>query len=163
MCSRWCARRHSYKCVPRSAHVDTPTSNSAWRARGHSLKIQRDELRGKYVVVQIFLHTPTVAIPWRLTHMLLSLDNPKTRPLTLNSVIYFFSLHRPTLFHFTSHYFLLIYLSVMARSTIYININKQLNRVKNNFKAPMTKTTATKEYRAMSKCRKRSTNYGSPP
>ena len=91
MWSTWCARRHSYKCVPRSAHVDTRTSNSTWRARGHSLKIQRDELRGTYVVVQIFLHTPTVAIPWRLTHMLLSLDNPKTRPLTLNSVMFFFS------------------------------------------------------------------------
>ena len=141
MCSTWCARRHSYKCVPRSAHVDTPTSNSTWRARGHSLKTQRDELRGTYVVVQIFLHTPTVAIPWRLTHMLLSLDNPKTRPLTLNSVIFFF-LHRPTLFHFTSHYFFLIYVSVMARSTIYININKQLNRVKNSFKAPMTKNNS---------------------
>ena len=94
---------------------------STWRARSRST-ISRNALRGTYVVVQIFLHTPTVAIPWRLTHMLLSLDNPKTRPLILNSVI-FFSLHRPTLFHFTSHYFLLIYLSVMARSTIYININ----------------------------------------
>ena len=51
----------------------------------------------------------------------------------------------------------------MARSTIYININKQLKGGKNSFKAPMTKTTATEEYRAMSICQKRSTNYGSPP
>ena len=25
-CSTWRARRHSYKCVPRGAHVDTPTN-----------------------------------------------------------------------------------------------------------------------------------------
>ena len=32
----------------------------------------------------------------------------------------------------------------MARSTIYINNNKQIKGGKNSFKAPMTKTTATK-------------------
>ena len=26
MWSTWCARRHSYKCGPRGAHVDTPTN-----------------------------------------------------------------------------------------------------------------------------------------
>ena len=51
----------------------------------------------------------------------------------------------------------------MARSTIYININKQFKRGRSSLTPPMMKTTATKEYRVMSICRKRSTNYGSPP
>ena len=51
----------------------------------------------------------------------------------------------------------------MAGLTDYINIIKQLKRGKSSFTTPMTKTTAKTQYRAMSICRTRSTNYGSPP
>ena len=51
----------------------------------------------------------------------------------------------------------------MTLSTISMNINEQLKRRKNSFKTPLTKTTAITEYRAMSICRRRSSNYGSPP
>ena len=51
----------------------------------------------------------------------------------------------------------------MTRLTDYTNIIKQLKRGKNSSTTPMTKTTATTEYRAMSICRRRSINYGSPP
>ena len=57
----------------------------------------------------------------------------------------------------------LFYLSFMTGLTDYININKQLKREKNSFTTPLTKTTAITEYRAMSVCRRRSINYGSPP
>ena len=41
------------------------------------------------MAVQILPHTTTVAIPWRLTHLLHSRNYSKTQPLTLNSVIFF--------------------------------------------------------------------------
>ena len=37
---------------------------------------------------KFFLHTSTVAIPWQPSHMLPSLNYFKTRPLTLNSIIF---------------------------------------------------------------------------
>ena len=51
----------------------------------------------------------------------------------------------------------------MTGLTDYIHINKQLKRGENSFTTPMTKTTAIAEYRAMSICRRRRMNYGSPP
>ena len=59
-------------------------------------------------------------------------------------------------------FFLLIFLLWIDQLSTYISINN-LKRGRSSFTTPMTKTTATKEYRTMSICRKRSTNYGSPP
>ena len=103
-----------------------------------------------------------MAIHWQLTQLLHSRNYSKTRPLIINSLIFFFRCTgRLSFIHYSIFSF--FYLSVMTRSTIYININKQLKRGKNSFKTPMTKTTAITEYRAMSICLRRSSNYGSPP
>ena len=61
---------------------------STWRARYRSTN-SRNALRGTCLAAQIFLHTSTVAIPWRLTLPLHSRNYSKTRPPTLNSVIFF--------------------------------------------------------------------------
>ena len=55
---------------------------------------------------KFFLHTSTVAIPWRPTHMLPSLNCFKIRPLTLNSTIFFFIFGRFfSSIHLFSHFF----------------------------------------------------------
>ena len=100
---------------------------------------------------QIFPHTSTVAIAWRLTHLLHNRNYSKTRPLTLNSFIFSFC-YTGRLYSIHYSLFSSFYLSVMTRSTIYININKHIKRRKNSFTTPMTKTTAITEYRAMSIC-----------
>ena len=121
MWSTWCARRHSYKCVPRSPHVDTPKSNSTWRARGHSLKIQRDELRGTYVVARIDLHISTVAIPWQLPHLLHNRNYSKTRPLKLNSFHIILSLYTGRIHSFYYHHFFFFWHELLNYRLQFIN------------------------------------------
>ena len=80
---------------------------STWRARSRSTN-SRNALRGTCVAAQIFLHTSTVAIPWRPTHPLHSRNYSKTRPPTLNSVIFFLYIWPviPLLFNYSFSVFL---------------------------------------------------------
>ena len=121
MCSTWCTRRHSYKCVPRRAHVDTPTSNSTWRARGHSLKIQRDALRGTYVVARIDLQISIVAIPWQLPHLLHNRNYSKTRPLKLNSFHIILSLYTGRIHSIYYHHFFFFWHELLNYRLQFIN------------------------------------------
>ena len=87
MSSTWCARTHSYKFGPRGTHVDTPT-NVFHVVRTWMLpKNQRNKLRATHVASRIYQHIATLAIPWRLTHLLHNRNYSKTRPLKLNSSI----------------------------------------------------------------------------
>ena len=77
---------------------------STWRAGSRSTN-SRIALRGTYVAAQIFLHTSTVAIPWRHTHLLHSRNYSKTWPLTLSSVIFFSLFGRLFLYHLIIPFF----------------------------------------------------------
>ena len=85
-----------------------------------------------------YLHNSTVAIPWQLPHLLHNRNFSKTRPLTLNSIIFF-----PTQadsIPFTIRYFFLSFLCNWTNN--YININKQFKRGKSSFTTPMTKNNS---------------------
>ena len=78
--STWCARRQTTlrnKCGPRSAHVDKRPKIQGMRYVAHTWQLN---LSGNSIL----------ANPWRLTHLLLSLNYFKTRPLKLNSTYSFF-------------------------------------------------------------------------
>ena len=86
------------------------------------------------------LHNSTAAIPWQLPHLLHNRNYSKTRPLTLNSIIFFFR-HRPTLFH--SLFVIFFILSFLYNWTNnYININKQFERGRSSFTTPITKNNS---------------------
>ena len=83
------------------------------------------------------LHNSTVAIPWQLPHLLHTRNYSKTRPLTLNSIIFF--RHRPTLFH---SLFVIFSIFLYNWTNNYININKQFKRRRSSFTTPMTKNNS---------------------
>ena len=84
------------------------------------------------------LHNSTVAIPWQLPHLLHNRNYSKTRPLTLNSIIFFSDTGRLSSIHYS-----LFFLSFLYNWTNnYININKQFKRGRSSFTTPMTKNNS---------------------
>ena len=119
---------------PRSAHVNTPTNVfhvvRTWTLPKNSERCATWHVRGSPNWLTHLNYGYSLATNLHATQ---SGQSKNTATNIKFSNILFFSLHRPTLFHFTSHYFLLLYLSVMARSTIYINMNKQFKRGRSSF------------------------------
>ena len=98
----------------------------------------RNALRNQYVTLQKKLYS-VLAVPWHLTHSLLSLTYFKTSPIILNSAI--FSTNRPDSCH--SILSLFLFSQTIRLQFVYNIYNK---KKEDNFILQMTKTTAKNKY-----------------